>query len=103
MGLRDLLNWTKAKLFGPSKKTLEAAEAARQKIEDACTQTADLTFLRDSLRKEKTQLRRKASDAVSGVRGRTEEETEKMREEQKPLSREEAEAKLGEFGWRERK
>ena len=103
MGLRDLLDRAKAKLFGPSKKVQEAAEAAQQKIEDACTQTADLTFLRDSLRKEKTQMRRVAKDAISGVRGKTEEETKNMQAKQPPLTRDEAEKKLESFGWKERK
>lgn len=99
MGFRDLLK----RLFGPSKKALAAAEEARLEIERACTQTADLTDLRKTLRKEKTRMRRVANDAISGVRGKTEEETKNMQAKQKPLTRDEAEKKLESFGWKERK
>lgn len=99
MWLSDLLK----RIFGPSKQAQEAAAEAQRKIEEACNQTADLTDLRKTLRKEKTRMRKKVGEAISGVRGKTPEETEKMREKQRPLTREEAEAKLGSFGWRERK
>ncbi len=102
MGFRDFLDWTKAKLFGPSKKAREAAEEARRKIEASFNQTADLTDLRNSLRKEKTTFRRKANDAISGIAGATEEDTERLKAGQKPLSREEGEEKMKQFGWTEK-
>lgn len=95
MGLIDFLK----RLFGPSRAAKESAE----KVRDICEQTADLTDLRKTLRKEKTRIRKRTDEAVSGIMALNEEASQKMKAKNRPLTREEAEKKLGEFGWRERK
>lgn len=95
MGLLDFLK----RLLGPSRET----QASEEKVRDICEQTADLTDLRKSLRKEKTRIRKKTDEAVSEIMALNEEASQKMKAANRPLTREEGEAKLREFGWRERK
>lgn len=96
MGLVSLLK----RLFGPSR----AAQKSAEKVKDICEQTADLTDLRKTLRKEKTRLRKKSDEAVSGIMALNEEASQKMKAKNAPLSRDEAaRMMLEKFGWHERK
>lgn len=85
------------RLLGPSREAQESAE----KVKDICEQTADLTDLRRTLRKEKTRIRKKTDEAVSGIVAMNE-EAEKAKEASRPLSREETEEKFKQLGWREK-
>ena len=95
MGLLNLLK----RLLGPSRETQESEEV----VKDICEQTADLTELRKTLRREKTRIRKKTDEAVSGIMALNEEASQKMKAANQPLSRDEAEKKLESFGWKERK